>query len=131
METDQNSPFFLLRMRDCLQNFQTRFDILETLAADLPVARRVVESSLWAREIVNCVACEGLNRVGREERFQQWRRRFLQAGFRDYPVNSQTAQELQSRVQRVHPGFSVQRKNEALSLNWKQSPTVVLQVWTC
>ncbi|KAL3508573.1 hypothetical protein ACH5RR_027974 [Cinchona calisaya] len=44
--------------------------------------------SLFQRDPVNIIACDGKERVERHEIFGKWKSRFTMAGFRQYPLSS-------------------------------------------
>lgn len=131
LETDQNSIFFLRRLQEAVRLYSASFDIVETIASDLSRGRKVLEGAVWARDIVNSIACEGLNRVGREERFSQWSERFRRVGFEAFEINEVTKQQMYSRLKKFHSSFEVKEMEHALGLSWKGVVTNVVHAWTC
>jgi hypothetical protein len=132
---DQNSPFFLNRVKELVQFYSCRFDMLECMSKDgvldMPRARLVVEKGLWGREIIHGVACEGTNRVGRDEKVGQWRERLQRIGFKEFPSNPVTLRELRDQAKLFHPNFDVFKEGEALCLAWRDLPLTAVQAWTC
>ncbi|CAI5519852.1 unnamed protein product [Closterium sp. Naga37s-1] len=84
--SNHSSPFFLARFYEALYAA-----LFESIDASLPrneVARRVFEEQVLGRAIVNLVACEGQERVERQEPLEQWQQRMLRAGFKPRGVGA-------------------------------------------
>lgn len=131
IDVDQNSPFFLYRMKESLRFYSAHFDLLENVASDSPRGRIVVEKGLFGKEILNSIACEGSNRVGRHERFSQWRERMIGIGMRPFPLNETTLKELRAQFSVIHPCFNVETEDQGLKLTWKGTSLCATHAWTC
>ncbi|KAL8218148.1 hypothetical protein R6Q57_021521 [Mikania cordata] len=76
-----NSPFFLSRFREALFFFSSVFDMLDATIDCLTEERMLVEKTIWGREAMNVIACEGGERIERPETYKQWQVRNQRAGF--------------------------------------------------
>lgn len=129
-EVDQNSQFFLHRVKENLQFYSAYFDTLETVVSDVPRGRVVVEKGLWGRDIINSVAFEGTHRKGREERQSQWKERLVRIGFKEASLNSVTLKNMRELVRSYDPNFDVGTENQAILLKWKDNPLTCVHAWT-
>ncbi|KAI4306715.1 hypothetical protein L6164_029969 [Bauhinia variegata] len=67
-----NAPFFVTRFREALFHFSAMYDMFETLIPRDCEWRFMLEKEFFGRELMNVVACEGLERVERPETYKQW-----------------------------------------------------------
>ncbi|CAI5992939.1 unnamed protein product [Closterium sp. NIES-65] len=82
IDANFNGPFFLSRFREAAMYFTNLLSCVD--ASGLPRSsprRALFESSYLARDIVNVIACEGLDRMVRPERVEQWQARLERLGF--------------------------------------------------
>ncbi|CAI7844108.1 unnamed protein product [Closterium sp. NIES-54] len=82
IDANFNGPFFLSRFREAAMYFTNILACVD--ASGLPRSsprRALFESSYLARDIVNVIACEGLDRMVRPERVEQWQARLERLGF--------------------------------------------------
>lgn len=129
MDCDTNGFFFMARYKEALDYYGSVLNSLDAAFPGGSSLQRVVERNLFAREITNVVACEGLQRVVRCENLEQWRDRMIKAGFQTLPISPQTISGLQPIVQRCAEGFSLQRRNGAVTLNWKGKSLLFVSAW--
>ncbi|GJP76254.1 hypothetical protein CLOP_g6624 [Closterium sp. NIES-67] len=81
-DSNQQQPFFLQRFRDSLHFFLNVFASHEALASRFSFGRRGFEEFVLAREMVNLVACEGMQRLVRAESLDQMHVRMGRLGWR-------------------------------------------------
>jgi hypothetical protein len=71
-------------------------------------------------EVMNVVACEGLERVERPETYKQWQVRIMRAGFRQLPLDQELMNKLRSELKEwYHKDFEVEEDNHWLLQGWK------------
>ncbi|PQM38982.1 scarecrow-like protein 14 [Prunus yedoensis var. nudiflora] len=92
-----NSPFFVTRFREALFHFSALFDVFEASVPREDERRLMFEKYVYGKEILNVVACEGLERVERPETYKQWQVRNVRAGFKQLPLD----QEILKKVKRM------------------------------
>eukprot|EP00475_Leptophrys_vorax_P027339 TRINITY_DN38999_c0_g1_i1.p2 TRINITY_DN38999_c0_g1~~TRINITY_DN38999_c0_g1_i1.p2 ORF type:complete len:458 (-),score=2.97 TRINITY_DN38999_c0_g1_i1:823-2172(-) len=99
MDVNFNAPFFLSRFREAVTFFTNIFACVDAsgLARDLP-ERALFESCYFSRDMVNVVACEGLDRMIRPERVEQWEARLQRLGFFARPLPPTTVQSVSEAV---------------------------------
>ncbi|PNX93479.1 SCARECROW-like protein 14-like, partial [Trifolium pratense] len=82
-----NSPFFATRFREALFHFSAIYDMLDTVMPRENELRTMIEREILGREVMNVVACEGLERVERPETYKLWQVRNTKAGFKQLPLD--------------------------------------------
>ncbi|CAI5480916.1 unnamed protein product [Closterium sp. Yama58-4] len=89
IDLDANGPFFLSRFHAAFMNFAA---LLESFDCSLPHAAtpRFVAETILARDFVNEVACEGMNRWLRAERLGMWVHRMRAVGLEPVPLGPDT-----------------------------------------
>ncbi|KAL6275818.1 hypothetical protein ACE6H2_019419 [Prunus campanulata] len=126
-----NSPFFVTRFREALFHFSALFDMFETSVPCEDERRLLFEKAVYGRDILNVVACEGLERVERPETYKQWQVRNVRAGFKQLPLD----QELLKRVKRMlkfmgyHNDFRIDEDGHWMLQGWKGRTTRALSFW--
>ncbi|GJP39711.1 hypothetical protein CLOM_g24053, partial [Closterium sp. NIES-68] len=82
VDANFNSPFFLSRFREAAMYYTNLLLCVDAAGMSRTSPRRVLfESCYLARDIVNVIACEGLDRMVRPERMEQWQARLERLGF--------------------------------------------------
>lgn len=124
-----NGPFFLRRFGEALDFYSSLFEALDAGLERTSPARELFEKQMLGREIINVVACEGLERVVRNERQQQWHERMREVGFVPLPV-PRCVRDSASHVLRKHsPNFNVKEDGCALVLSWKARSLLAVSGW--
>lgn len=125
------------RFARALRYYAAAFDAVH--AAGLPEASpaRIKAEEMFAREIRNAVAFEGLDRVQRHETFAWWRRSMEECGFRNAGLGDREA--VQGRmIARMFASaggggnyYSVraQGDGEALTLQWMDQAMYTVSAW--
>eukprot|EP00249_Psilotum_nudum_P014772 c24994_g1_i1 orf=368-2836(+) len=116
-----NAPFFLSRFREALFHYSSVFDALDsTIRSDLE-ERFVIEREIMGREILNVVACEGMERLERPETYRQWQSRTERAGFEMLPLDPSIKVKAQALVKGFyHKDYGVEDEDGRwLLLGWK------------
>ncbi|GLT70710.1 hypothetical protein SLA2020_427710 [Shorea laevis] len=82
--------------------------------------RFMYEKEIFGRDVMNVIACEGLERVERPETYKQWQVRNLRAGFRQLPLDQEILQQVKRTVKsEYHKDFVVDVDGQWLLQGWK------------
>lgn len=125
-----NSPFFVSRFREALFHFSAFFDMLEANVPRENHERMVFERDIWGKEILNVVACEGLERTERPETYKHWQIRMLRAGFKQLLLNQEIVKQIRTRVKsNYHKDFFVDDASQWMLSGWKGRALFALSCW--
>ena len=125
-----NTPFFNTRFKEALFHYSSLFDMYEaTMPRDIP-ERHLCEKEILGRDIVNVIACEGLERVERPETYKQWQVRNTRAGFKQVPLD----QDLLKNVEKIvnteyHQDFVIDQDGSWMLQGWKGRIIYALSCW--
>ncbi|XP_073023287.1 scarecrow-like protein 30 [Primulina eburnea] len=125
-----NSPFFMTRFREVLHHYSSFFDMLEATIPREDQDRVMYEREMLGREVMNVVACEGLERVERPDTYKQWHVRDLRAGFKQLQLNREILKEVKNKVCKgYHISFSLEEDSEWMLQGWKGRVMYALSCW--
>ncbi|CAK8576072.1 unnamed protein product [Lathyrus sativus] len=115
-----NSPFFATRFREALFHFSAIFDNYDTVIPRENRYRMMMEKETVAREVMNVVACEGLERVERPETYKQWQARNTRAGFKQLPLDPKLMDKFRTKLRKwYHKDFVFDEDNNWMLQGWK------------
>ncbi|KAB1225942.1 Scarecrow-like protein 34 [Morella rubra] len=126
-----NSPFFVTRFREMLFHFSAFYDSVDIiLPSEHQSGRLMFEREFYGREIMNVIACEGLERVERPEIYKQWQLRTMRAGFRQLPLDQELRDRFRSRTKEwYHKDFGLDEGNHWLLQGWKDRIVYASSCW--
>lgn len=125
-----SAPFFVTRFREALYHFSAVFDMLETIVPREDEERLLIEREIFGREIMNVIACEGLERIERPETYKQWQLRTLRAGFQQNPLSKEMLKKIKEKVTGYyHKDFDVDEYNGWMLQGWKGRIVFALSTW--
>ena len=125
-----NAPFFATRFREALFHFSALFDMFDATMARDDQHRLIFEKEIYGRDVMNVVACEGLERVERPETYKQWQVRNLRAGFRQLPLDQDILYQVQKTVKsEYHKDFVVDVDGQWMLQGWKGRIIYGLSFW--
>ncbi|KAH7837088.1 hypothetical protein Vadar_009367 [Vaccinium darrowii] len=125
-----NSPFFVSRFREALFYFSALFEIFEACVSPKSQERMKFETDIYGKEVMNVIACEGLERVERPETYKQWHIRTVRAGFRQLPLNQQIMNKIKAKVKSgYHKNFFVDEASHWMLQGWKGRVIFALSCW--
>ncbi|KAL6201827.1 hypothetical protein ACLB2K_025539 [Fragaria x ananassa] len=127
-DANHNGPFFLGRFLESLHFYSAIFDSLEVSLPPNSPQRTKIERLHFADEIRNIVAFEGLNRVERHERADQWRRQLGRAGFQVMGLKCTSQARMMLSVYGCD-GYSLASEKGCLLLGWKGRPIMLAAAW--
>jgi hypothetical protein len=115
-----NAPFFSTRFKESLFHYSAMYDMYDTLICRENEWRLMIEREFLGREIMNVVACEGLERVERPETYKQWQVRNLRAGFRQLPLDKEIMDNFRGKLKAwYHKDFVFDEDNNWMLQGWK------------
>lgn len=125
-----NSPFFVTRFREALFFFSSLFDLLEATVARDTQERMLVEKTMWGREAMNVIACEGGERIERPETYKQWQVRNQRAGFRQIPFDEEILKMAKDRARSgYHKDFMIDEDGLWTLQGWKGRILYAISSW--
>ncbi|CAI5515291.1 unnamed protein product [Closterium sp. Naga37s-1] len=130
-DSNQQQPFFLSRFRDALLFFHNIFTSHDALASRFSFGRRGFEEFVLAREMVNLVACEGMQRLVRAERLDQMHARMGRLGVAARPFSKRSMWGLRELIAPYPKGFAVERHPAGgVRLMWNGQSILGASAWT-
>lgn len=130
-ESNTNTAAFFPRFVETLNYYTAMFESIDVTLPRDHKERINVEQHCLAREVVNIIACEGVERVERHELLGKWRSRFAMAGFTPYPLSSLVNATIKTLLENYSDKYRLQERDEALYLGWKNRDLVASCAWKC
>ncbi|KAD2805126.1 hypothetical protein E3N88_38503 [Mikania micrantha] len=125
-----NAPFFLTRFREALFFFSSVFDMLDATIDRLTEERMLVEKTIWGREAMNVIACEGGERIERPEAYKQWQVRNQRAGFCQVPFDQEFVKMAKDwAISDYHKDFVIDEDGCWLLQGWKGRILYANSLW--
>ncbi|CAH8361296.1 unnamed protein product [Eruca vesicaria subsp. sativa] len=116
-----NAPFFTTRFKEALFHYSSLFDMFgSTLSKENP-ERIHFEGEFYGREVMNVIACEGVDRVERPETYKQWQVRMMRAGFKQKPVEAELVESFRVKMKKwgYHKDFVLDEDSNWFLQGWK------------
>ncbi|XP_010457933.1 PREDICTED: scarecrow-like protein 31 [Camelina sativa] len=116
-----NAPFFTTRFKEALFHYSALFDLFgATLSRENP-ERIHFEGEFYGREVMNVIACEGIDRVERPETYKQWQVRMIRAGFKQKPVKAELVESFREKMKKwgYHKDFVLDEDSNWFLQGWK------------
>lgn len=129
IEMDTNGLFFLSRFKDSFDTYQGLYASLDELADRSDIGREAFEQQIFGREIVNIVACEGLQRVCRHERSEKWIRRMQRIGFANRNVKESLRAVLEKSIQSRGTGYRIRFSKGLLNVSLRGREVGFAAAW--
>ncbi|OVA17146.1 Transcription factor GRAS [Macleaya cordata] len=120
---------FLGRFVEAIHYYSAMFDSLGASYGEESEERHVVEQQLLSREIRNVLAVGGPGRTG-EVKFQNWREKLKQVGFRGMSLAGNAATQA-NLLLGMFPcdGYTLLEDNGTLKLGWKDLYLLTASAW--
>lgn len=110
-----NAPFFITRFREALFQYSSIFDIFEATMPREDHERMLIESEICGKEVLNSIACEGVERIQRPETYKQWQVRTTRAGLRQLPLDQELVSRAKAMVKaNYHKDFMVDEDRKSV-----------------
>ncbi|KAK4851089.1 hypothetical protein QYF36_012345 [Acer negundo] len=130
-EANTNTAPFFHRFVETMNHYMAIFDSVDAALPREHKDRINVEQHCLAREIVNIIACEGVERVERHELLGKWRSRFLMAGFTPYPLSPFVNATIKTLLESYNEKYTLVERDGVLLLGWKNQAIIVSCAWRC
>lgn len=115
-----HAPFFITRFREALFHFSALYDALDVNLPRDSDERMMLEREFLGRQIMNVVACEGVQRVERPETYKQWQVRCMRAGFKQLPLDKEIMNKFRSKLTSYyHKDFVLDEDEGWMLQGWK------------
>ncbi|KAK4254943.1 hypothetical protein QN277_008013 [Acacia crassicarpa] len=115
-----NAPFFASRFKEAMFHYSAIYDMFDTVIPRENEWRLMIERELWGREIMNVVACEGIERVERPESYKHWQVRGRRAGFKQLPLPKELMVTFSEKLKAwYHRDFVMDEDNNWMLQGWK------------
>ncbi|KAL8146120.1 scarecrow-like protein 14 [Apium graveolens] len=125
-----SASFFKTRFREALFHYSALFDIFDTTIPRDDPQRLNFEGEFCGREVMNVVACEGVERVERPETHKKWQVRNTEAGFKLLPLDRKLLQKLSHKVRsEYHKDFVFDDDGKWLMVGWKGRILYATSAW--
>lgn len=128
-ESNTNTAPFVLRFSETLEYYLAIFESVDEALSRDHKERINVEQHCLARDIVNIIACEGLERVERHEPLGKWRLRLSMAGFRPFPLSSFVNAAIKTLLENYSKRYSLEERDGCLYLGWMNRDLVASSAW--
>jgi hypothetical protein len=115
-----------------METLATYSAIFESIDVALPREskdRVNVEEQCLARDIVNVIACEGLERIERHELMGKWRARMKMAGFQPRRMSDHVNSIIKTLLQSYNSNYTLKEEENALFLGWLNRSLIVASAW--
>lgn len=121
---------FLGRFVEAVHYYSAMFDSLGASYGEKSEERHVVEQQLLSREIKNVLAIGGPSRSTGEMKFQNWREKLKQSGFREMSLGGNAATQA-TLLLGMFPcdGYTLFEDNGTLKLGWKDLYLFTASAW--
>lgn len=133
-EADHNLNRLVDRFVEGLHYYSALFDSVDaTLGAKIKNEKdRFVLEEMFGKEIENIVACEGVEREERHERYGRWMVRFGQAGFKPVRMWYDSLEDAKQMVEAFgRDGYKIVNEKASLMICWHDRPLYAVSAWTC
>ncbi|XP_022148422.1 scarecrow-like protein 14 [Momordica charantia] len=115
-----HAPFFITRFREALFHFSALYDALDVNLPRESEERMMIEREFLGRQIMNVVACEGVERVERPETYKQWHVRCMRAGFKQLPLDQEIMNKFRCKLTcNYHKDFVLDQDDGWMLQGWK------------
>ncbi|KAF5781177.1 putative transcription factor GRAS family [Helianthus annuus] len=128
-EANVNTAKFFHRFQEALSYYSAMFDSIDATLPRDHKDRISVEQHCLAGEIVNILACEGVEREERHEVLAKWKSRFTMAGFSPYPLSSYVNATIKSLLENYCDKYRLEERDGALFLGWMNRDLVSSCAW--
>ncbi|XP_052201970.1 scarecrow-like protein 13 isoform X2 [Diospyros lotus] len=129
-ESNTNTAAFFPRFRETLDYYSAMFESIDAARPRDDKQRISAEAHCVARDIVNIIACEGVDRVERHELFGKWRARLTMAGFKQCLLNPTVTITIKEVLKGYSKNYRLEERDGALYLGWKNRVLATSSAWS-
>ncbi|XP_073136632.1 scarecrow-like protein 21 isoform X1 [Henckelia pumila] len=128
-ESNTNTSSFFQRFLETQDYYSAIFESIDAVRSRDDRQRISTEEHCVGRDIVNIIACEGIDRMERHELFGKWRSRLTMAGFSPVPLNSLVGSATRDVLRDYSTNYRIVEANGALYLGWKNRALYTSSAW--
>eukprot|EP00250_Pteridium_aquilinum_P016972 c23388_g1_i2 orf=639-2459(-) len=128
-DANTNTAPFMARFMETWDYYSAVFESIDVALPRESKERVNVEEHCLARDIVNVIACEGVQRVERHELAGKWRARMLMAGFRPHSLSLYVNNTIKSLLESYNEKYKLKEDGVVLLLGWLNRPLVAASAW--
>lgn len=128
-DMNTNTAPFLQRFAEVYNYYSAVFESLDATLSRDSQERVNVERQCLARDIINIVACEGLERIERYEVAGKWRARMMMAGFTPCPISRNVYDSIQNLIKQYSERYKTKEEAGALYFGWEDKNMTVVSAW--
>ncbi|XAR54420.1 hypothetical protein NMG60_11029537 [Bertholletia excelsa] len=129
-ESNHNMHNLMERVTGALKFYAALFDCLESTVSRSSTERQKVEKMLYGEEIKNIIACEGLERKERHEKFEKWIARLDLAGFGRVPLSYLCMLEARRLLQSYgYNECKIKEEKGHFVMCWHDMPLFTTSAW--
>ncbi|GFQ01611.1 scarecrow-like protein 13 [Phtheirospermum japonicum] len=128
-ESNTNTSTFFQRFCETLDYYTAMFESIDAARARDDRTRISAEEHCVARDVVNILACEGIDRVERHELFGKWRLRLTMAGFAPMQLGPSVRVAIGDMLKEYSSNYGLAESNGALYLGWKNRALATSSAW--
>ncbi|KAG9131387.1 hypothetical protein Leryth_019632 [Lithospermum erythrorhizon] len=128
-DMNTNTAPFLPRFAEAYDYYSAVFETLEATLPRDSQDRMNVERQCLARDIINIVACEGVERIERYEVAGKWRARMMMAGFTPCLISRNVKDTIQELIKQYSKRFQMKEGTGDLHFGWEDRTLIVTSAW--
>ncbi|KAL5163688.1 Scarecrow-like protein 13 [Glycine soja] len=128
-ESNTNTSPFFHRFVETLDYYTAMFESIDVACPRDDKKRISAEQHCVARDIVNMIACEGVERVERHELLGKWRSRLSMAGFKQCQLSSSVMVAIQNLLKEFSQNYRLEHRDGALYLGWMNRHMATSSAW--
>ncbi|KAD3067169.1 hypothetical protein R6Q59_018737 [Mikania micrantha] len=128
-EANVNTAKFFRRFNETFSYYLAMFESIDATLPRDHKERINIEQHCLAGEIVNILACEGVEREERHEVLAKWKSRFTMAGFSPYPLSTYVNATIKTLLENYCDKYRLEERDGALFLGWMNRDLVSSCAW--
>ncbi|CAA0817993.1 SCARECROW-like 13 [Striga hermonthica] len=129
-ESNTNTSTFFQRFCETLDYYTAMFESIDDAARARDDGTRIsAEEHCVAKDVVNIISCEGVDRVERHELFGKWRLRLAMAGFAPVQLGPSIGPAIRDMLKEYSSNYGLAEANGALYLGWKNRALATCSAW--
>ncbi|KAJ8748626.1 hypothetical protein K2173_007616 [Erythroxylum novogranatense] len=128
-ESNTNTAAFFPRFLETLNYYTAMFESIDVTLPRERKERINIEQHCLARDVVNIIACEGIERVERHELLGKWKSRFAMAGFAPCPLSPLVNATIKRLLESYCDKYRLEERGGALYLGWMSRDLVAACAW--
>ncbi|GER52857.1 GRAS family transcription factor [Striga asiatica] len=129
-ESNTNTSTFFQRFCETLDYYTAMFESIDDAARARDDGTRIsAEEHCVAKDVVNIISCEGVDRVERHELFGKWRMRLAMAGFVPVQLGPAVGPAIRDMLKEYSSNYGLAEADGALYLGWKSRALATCSAW--